>query len=92
MKLITGTARQENFVCVIGFGISWLGGFQRVLVEGRGLDRKTGRPASRSALAWSFESRIMRKPIGGAWPTFHQLSLPREVCCNARFVAANGRE
>jgi hypothetical protein len=40
MKLITGTAPQENFVCVIGFGISLLGGFQGVLVEGLALDRR----------------------------------------------------
>jgi hypothetical protein len=42
MKLITGTAPQENFVCTIRFGISGLDGFQGVLVEVRALDKKAG--------------------------------------------------
>jgi hypothetical protein len=40
MELITGTVRQENSVRAIVFGISLLGGFQGVLVGGRGLDKK----------------------------------------------------
>jgi hypothetical protein len=47
VELITGTVRQENSVRAIRFGISGLGGFQGVLVGGRGLDRKTENKGTR---------------------------------------------